>query len=439
MSRERLGTGLVRGVIAMAAIIAMALVVAACGDGGSSSSSSSTPSESSTTSAEGSGGEGAETAAKVDCPVHGLVISNFTGEGAENGEGTKAALKIALKKVEESGGVLGCPLEITYKDDGSDYTKDLPLMQEAVGQQDYAWVMNNDYGCATTAPFITREKLFSVSSCSLPGFANPKYNPMSFDTQFNNEHIEAFTGEYLPKKGFKKVAYITDTSAFGKGDAQVLGESLEKNGGELVDTEYAELSAVDFTSALNRAKGADPEVLVINLFGPAVGHVMANLKTMGWEVPVFFSGSSPYSSLQQLGVPLDQAEGIEGVTISANSYPSSKPAEELLKDLQAENVEINGGLGLFTQPADALTTFAWTANKAGSLDPEKLTETLAESGDVKIPNLTGEETLGYTAECHENVGKGGIVTVQEGYFNEGRLKLIEPQEFPEFPCSEPVE
>ncbi|MBN9623584.1 MAG: ABC transporter substrate-binding protein [Actinobacteria bacterium] len=421
-----------------------AVAVAACGGSSSSSSSESTESSEPAETTETEGGEegeeegGTETA-KADCPVKVLTVGNFTGEGAENGAAIKGGAEAAIAQIEEEGGILGCEVELVTKDDGSDYTKALPLMQAAISEGEYAMVNNPDYGCSSVAPLIAKKELLSVTGCAVPGLGNPKYNPFTFETAYTGGAIAASLGKYLvEEKGFKNIALITDDTAYGAADKEEVEKAISEAGGKVSDVEQVSLEGVNFSSAISRAEGSNPEALIVDLFGAATGHFMSDLETSGWEVPTFGGLATTATNLQLLGVPKDQAERLETAGGAAMGLPLNERSEALAKLLKEQGTKIEGSLTQYAQNHDWMTLFAWGANKAGTLEPEAVTKALAESGETPIPNLVMGETTGYTPECHEFAAPEGIGLMKGGFFKEGGLPLAAELKLAETECPTPA-
>ncbi len=427
---------------AVLALIALcAVAVAACGGSSSSSSSESTGGESAETANTGgeSEEEGGGESAKADCPVKVLTVGNFTGEGAENGAAIKGGAEAAIAQIEEEGGILGCEVELVTKDDGSDYTKALPIMQAAISEGEYAMVNNPDYGCSSVAPLVAKKELLSVTGCAVPGLGNPKYNPYTFETAYTGGAIAASLGKYLvEEKGFKNIALITDNTAYGAADKEELEKSVGEAGGKLADVEQVGLEEVNFSAAISRAEGSNPEALIVDLFGAAMGHFMSDLETSGWEVPSFGGLATTATNLQLLGVSKDLAERLETAGGSAMGMPLNERSEALVKLLKEQGTKIEGSLTQYAQNHDWMTLFAWGANKAGTLEPEAVTKVLAENGETPIPNLVMGETTGYSPECHEFAAPNGVGLMKGGFFNEGGLPLVTELKLAETECPTPA-
>ena len=408
-------------------MVVLALVAAGCGSSSGSGGSS------------GSSGGGSGTkSAQTSCPVKVLLVDNFTGAGSDNGTANLGGANAAIASVNKSGGVLGCPIKLDTKDDASDYTKDLSLLEQATSSTKYAMVINADFGCATTAPYIGRQKLLSITGCALPGVANPKLNPYIFDADYVGSRSDGAAGAYMLKKGYKRVAVIVDNTGLGAGDAAQVAKIVKAGGGTVTDTESVDLSGINFTPAIVRARASKPQVLFIDLFGAALGHVLSDLATSGWKIPVVGGSSSVATNLQTLKVPPAQASSITMVGPGAMGLPSSPAQLALLKSLKQQGVKVNNFLFGYAALHDDITMFAWAANKAKSLDPAAVSKVLENSGTTKIPGLAGGETNGYTPSCHEWDAAQGVAIMQGGYYHQGRLKTLQQLTAPPQPCTTPA-
>jgi len=420
---------------AVALVVLTGVVIAACG-GSSSDSTSGGSTEASGESKEASGG--GETA-QVDCPVKVLSVANFTGEGSQNGATVKGGAEAAMAQIEKEGGVLGCPIELVTKDNGSDYTKSLPLMQAAISEEDYANVNAPDFGCASVLPLVNKKELLSITDCSVQGTANPKYNPFTFETAYTGGGIDAAAGKYMvEEKGYKKIALITDNTAYGTSAKENLESAASEAGGEVVDTEQVGLEEVNFSSAIQRAEASHPDALMVDLYGAAMGHFMNDLETSGWKVPTVSGFSGTATNLEQLGVPKAQAEGLETAGVTSMGLPLNERSAELVKQLKADGAKIEGSLAQYAQNHDWMTLFAWAANETGSLEPEAITNFLAENGETPVPHLVMGETTGYTPECHEFAAPEGLAMLQGGYFEQGGLPLVAPLKIAVTECPKPL-
>lgn len=403
-------------------IVGGALALAACGSSSSSSSSSASAPASSGTSSAAATSASTTAAAKTSCPVRVLLVDNFTGPGSSNGTANIAGAKLAIKSVNASGGVLGCPIALTTVDDGSNYAKDLPLMEAALSKQHYAMAWNGDFGCVTTAPLLEREHLLSISGCAQTNFATSAM-PTVFDVTPVTGRESEIAAQFGATQGCKKWALIVDNSELGKDDQESMAAEIKAEGGTVTDAEngLAE-GAVDFSSAILRAKASNPQCLFDDMFGASAAHLLHDVAVAGWKIPSYGGGDLAASAMKGL-VPLSQVGNyVVGPATMAN--PSTAVRQQFINGLKASGVTINNFLFGYANGHDPITLFAWGANQTHSLDSSTIATKLHASGSVPIPGLVQGSTTGYTPTCGEWNPSQGFAIMKAGYYNEGRLALV---------------
>jgi branched-chain amino acid transport system substrate-binding protein len=363
------------------------------------------------------------------------MVANLTGAGSENGTTVKSGAEVAIDQVNEAGGIMGCPIEMKTVDDGSDYTQTLPLLQKATSEEQYSMVMSMDFGCVTTAPYITREKLLSLSACAQTHFANSE-NPTIFDTDYVAARPAMVAVKHLLDEGQKKIALLVDNTQLGADDIAAVTPIIEENGGTITDTERLSEEGVNFSSAVQRAKASDPEAVFSDMFGAAAGHLKTDINAAGWEVPRAGGQSETATSFEQLKVPLSLLKNTTLVGSASMALPSTPLREEFIEELEAHGVDIKTFMFAYAAAHDDITLFAWAANQTESLDAETIAQKLHETGEVKVPGLVQGETTGYTSESGEWNAKEGVAVLKAGYYNKGRLPSIEITEAPPLPSSE---
>jgi branched-chain amino acid transport system substrate-binding protein len=359
------------------------------------------------------------------------MVDNFTGAGAQNGVTNLAGAKVAISQINSSGGVLGCPLKLSTSDDGSDYTKDLPLLEQALVSHKYAMAWDGDFGCVTTAPLVTRLKALQISGCSSTSFAT-KANPTIFDVTPIAARSAMIAARYELSKGIKRFALFVDNTAIGQGEDTAMTALVKKAGGTVTDVEQLSLSGIDFSSAIQRAKASNPQVIFTDLFGAAGGHLHQDLATSGWKIP-FIGGSNESATALKGLVPLSDLNGGLEVGPATMASPSNAVRTSFISDLKAQGSPINTFLYGFANAHDPLILFAWAANQTGSLNPQTIATKLHNSGNVPVPNLVQGTTTGYTPTCGEWNPLGGFAVMKAGFYNQGRLPLIATETSPPLP------
>jgi branched-chain amino acid transport system substrate-binding protein len=373
----------------------------------------------------GSSGTGTATAAAgKKCVARILTVANFSGSGSQNGEAVLAGADLAIKRVNSAGGADGCQVVMDTQDDASDYTKDLPEMQEATSQHNYALVMNPDYGASATAQYVARQNLLEIANVGQPNYTEPSAPyPTIFDTGFLSSRATDVAAQYALSKNYRRIALIVDNTTYGASDIKAMQPLVKSLGGTITDIEQIDTSGVDFTAAIQRVKASRPQAVIIDIFGAAAAHLITEIHQLGLQVPIIGGQTTSATSFQGL-VPASYLTGEIMVGPSSMVYPSDKTTQDFINSLQANGVSISNFLWGYTQTYNAILLFSWAANQTHSLDAVTLANKLHASGSVPIPGLVGSTTTGYTPTSGEWNPELGLAVMKAGYYNLGRLPLI---------------
>jgi branched-chain amino acid transport system substrate-binding protein len=108
---------------------------------------------------------------------------------------------------------------------------------------------------------------------------------------------------YAKKKGWNRLALLTDNTAFGKDTASTTHNVVEANGLELVAEEYYAPSDTDVTAQVTRVRAANPD-MILNLAGGIPTGILVAKKAL------------------QLGM---KAPLMQGMNFVIESYPPMMP------------------------------------------------------------------------------------------------------------------
>jgi branched-chain amino acid transport system substrate-binding protein len=394
----------VRAGAAAAGLVAAVTVLAACSSSGSSAT--------------------ATAAGKTSCPVRILLVTALTGAASQNGQSTLAGVKLAVKDVNAAGGVLGCPIQLTVKDDASNYAQDLPIVEQATSSTSYALVMPETFGAPSVAPYLNRQGLLTIASVGGTTFTEPNEPyPMIFDMGFLPELPIDVGVQYALSKGYTKIAAIFDNSYYGQSELAGLKSFLQGKDATLVNSESVSESSIDFTSAIIRARASDPDVLLVDLFGTAAAHLQQDLAAAAWNVPVI-GGESVNATAYQGLVPLADLKNMTSVGAAVMAQTADPTVAKFISQLNQAGVKINAFMLGYASPYDAVKMFTWAAEQTKSVESKIIAAKLHDSGNVTIPGLVGVTTTNYTPTSGQWRPVNGLSIMKGGYFVNGQLPLI---------------
>jgi branched-chain amino acid transport system substrate-binding protein len=313
-----------RASLGAAVVTAVTLLLAACTSTGSSSA---TPSAAvSIPAASGTGAPSGE-------PIKIGGTLGLTGIFSGPSAGYKATFEYWANQVNASGGLLGRPVELTIYDDESTPATAATLYQRLINQDkvDLLLAPYTTAVASTVMPIAEQNKMVVWNG----GFVNTPiikksdwlvttYTHLPEDyTRGIFDMIKAMPEAQRPTK----VAIVTEQNPFslaikngyqGEGGAVKLAE---ENGLEVVLNEEYASNTTDFSSLIQRAKGANADLL----FGLAMSNsaplVAKAVNDAGFKPKIYCSCASEVTSLENWG---DLGAAATGV----NSMTTARPTEK---------------------------------------------------------------------------------------------------------------
>jgi len=251
-------------------------------------------------------------------PIKVALIAPQSGTNAILGEWEKKSISIAFDEQNAAGGVCGRPLELLIEDDEADPTKSVSLVQKVITQDGVvaAFATTNSTPTLADVPIFAEYKV-----PHLTGALNADITRMGSAYVFRNTPAgpayEKTIVDFLISKGFTKFAIVSDTSAYGKGEAQYQQDALEAQGIEPLAVEWYGIEDKDFTGQLTKILAADPEVLLFGGSEVASGLIAKQARQLGFTGQ--FGGGAAIGTTKFIEVAEDAAEG----TFYATPYPSN--------------------------------------------------------------------------------------------------------------------
>ena len=375
-------------------------------------------------------GEGTTTGQAVtDSTVTVGILHSLTGTMAISETGAQEAEKLAIKQINESGGILGRQIKIIQEDGASDWPTFAEKSRKLLVKDKVAAV----FGCWTSASRKAVLPVFEQENGLL-------YYP-TFYEGLEQSHNVIYTGQeatqqilagldwVAKEKGAKTFYLIGSDYIWPRTSMKIARKHIENVlGGKVVGEDYKPLGDTQFGSTINKIRLKKPDVIYAAVVGGSNVAWFKQLKAAGI--------TSDKQTLLTLSVTEDEVLGIGGENLEG-FYSVMKYFQSLDNPNNAAFVKSfkamwgdDSVMGDVTQAA-YLGPWLWKAavEKAGTFDVDKVVEA-SETAGIEL-NTAPE---GYV-KLHPNhhlwsktrVGqwnKDGQATV---VFESG---LIEPNPFP---------
>ncbi len=218
-------------------------------------------------------------------PIKIAIIGAMSGTNAVLGDWMKKGVTLAVEEKNKAGGIAGRQIQIVVYDDEADPTKSVNLAQKVATDDKVvaAWATTNSSSALADIPIFTQYKIPQLTNGTNVDITN-KNSAYVFRACPAGPAYETPLVDFLAKtKGFKKFAIITDTSAYGKGEADYQEAELKNLGLTALARESYGIDDKDFTGQLTKILQTNPEVLLFGGSEVASGLIAKQARQLGFK------------------------------------------------------------------------------------------------------------------------------------------------------------
>jgi len=342
----------------------------------------------------------------------GIPVGEFyslTGVQAVFGQSNDKGVKLALEKINASGGVLGQPLRVITKDNQSKQGETSTVVRELI-TRDKVVALIGEYVSGRSleaAPIAQRSGIPMISS----GSTNEKVTEVG-DHIFRVCFIDPFQGKvcakFAHKLGATKAALLVDVSKdYSIGLTKSFKNEFEAEGGTIVGQQSYSGGDKDFSAQLTAIKADNPQVIFLPAYYTEAPLIIRQARQLGITVP--FIGGDGWDSPELVQVGGDAVEGCYFSNHFSNQSTEPKVVAFVQNYRKKYGEDPDAGVAL---GYDALSLLADAMTRAGTTDPAKVTAALAATKD--FPGITGMITL----DEHRNPNKSAVILqVKNGKFS----------------------
>jgi branched-chain amino acid transport system substrate-binding protein len=216
-------------------------------------------------------------------------IGPLTGDTAVVGESALASAQIAIKEINDAGGILGKQVELIIED-GKCRGQDATVAANKLIHIDQVSSIVGGVCSSETiaaAPIAEKAGIVMIS----PGSSNPSITHAG-EYIFRTYPSDSFQGKeaatYLYEKGYRKVAIFHEQSDFAVGiKEEFITAFTTYPGTEIVGIETAPSGNRDIRTQLTRLKNKEPEVLYSLTYTDLAISSFKQSKELGWQPFIF--------------------------------------------------------------------------------------------------------------------------------------------------------
>lgn len=329
------------------------------------------------------GDSGAEGAQDQDALAIGLV-ADFTGPSSLFGEPTKLAAELAVKEINEAGGVNGQQLRLVVGDEASDPGTGVTVAQRFIEQDGVVAL----FGAHNSA---TRDAILPVTTdANLPYFytvvnEGAACAPNLFITgEVPSQQLGGTIPWVQETTGTSKWFLVGNDYSWPHATFAAAKEYIAEAGGTVVGEEYVPLGSTDFQAVISKIRASGADVMIPALVGS---------DAVAFEKQAFDAGLGN-DAVQRLGVLYeDNTRAAFGADVAAGmlnavGYDQAIDTEANREFLASYRAEFGDDAPVQTtisiQSYVIIKAWAQAANAAGSVELEPLVGSLI-GAEIEAP------------------------------------------------------
>lgn len=367
---------------------------------------------------------GAPALAQEPILVGGLFAES--GKTAFVGTATRLVAEMAIKKINDSGGVLGRPLKMIAYDTESDPNVALRMARQLVEKDKVLAIIGpTDTGSGMALKkYVEENKVLTIMTVGGDVvIAGGKYGPFvwTFKTPQRSSVAAAKVYEHMQAKGLKNIALLTANDGFGQDGLQHLRSLAPKYGLSILAEETMDPKDTDFSAQAFKLITSKPQAVLVWTIGPSGAVAAKNFADLPGDKPLVIQcHGQPGPKFVELAGQAAEGALMPGTKLmAADSIPDGDPQKPLLKEFidayvkagYEEKFPLNTHSGY---AFDAITLFVEGLKKAGKADAAALRDAIEQLKGV--PSISGVFSL--TPEDHNGLGLDSLImlVVKNGKF-----------------------
>ncbi|MCL2336148.1 MAG: ABC transporter substrate-binding protein [Firmicutes bacterium] len=256
------------------------------------------------------------------------VIGAFSGPSAEMGIPMRTGIEMAADEINTAGGINGKQVQVIAYDDEADSSKNATMAHRLIESDNVLAILaapNSGTAIATATVCRASSVPQIVPIAQSPEVLEPA-SSWVFRITPNNYMDIARLIDYVKQKGWKNVAILHDTSAFGQSGEKILLKAIPDAGLNVVVNEGHQVGMTDMTAQALAIKQSNPDVVIEWNLG-ADGAVFANnLKNIGYKVPLLSSRGLMFDVYTRLG-----GDAVEGTIAPGSIDYTKKEAQDFIQ------------------------------------------------------------------------------------------------------------
>ena len=354
-------------------------------------------------------------------PIKVGVILPLSGGAGPQGQHVTQAIQAMALLINESGGVLGRPLEIVVRDDESTPAVGVSRANDLLGQG-VAVILEgwNSPVALAMQPVIARAGVLDITLfASADSVLSGEGNPLAIRLNASNTQGGAAVAQVIAGTlNGKRIAFLTENDAYGNGTQASIEAELKRLGHayEKVAEEKFPFTQADFRVALTNVRAASPDVTVAINANEGLGMPAILRQFKQGRVPGQLLAALGTVAPSVISVAGEAANGVMGVDIyfpDVEPFASNAVNKRFVNKMQTLHSQTPDKF--MAVGAAALQIWALAANELKTLEREAIAKRIRGGAfkDTVFGDVSFAANGQMQSRTHAFKVQDGRITVQK--------------------------
>jgi branched-chain amino acid transport system substrate-binding protein len=311
------------------------------------------------------------------------IVGPITGQYASFGAQMKNGGEMAIADINAAGGVLGKKLNLSIGDDACDPKQAVAVANQMTGAGVKLVAGHYCSGSSIPASKVYAESdMVQISPASTnPTLTDDRAGPNIYRVCGRDDQQGGVAGKYLASHlGDKKIAFVQDKTAYGKGLADETKKAMNAAGKQEEMYEAITAGEKDYSALVSKLKQANIDVVYFGGYHTEAGLIIRQMRDQGMQT--ILMGGDALITQEFWSITGDAGEG---TLMTFSPDPRKNPAAaEVVKLFKDKGIEPEGYV-LYTYAA--LQAWKQAAEKAKSVERDDIVKAL---NDTEFDTVIGK-------------------------------------------------
>jgi branched-chain amino acid transport system substrate-binding protein len=311
------------------------------------------------------------------------IVGPITGQYASFGAQMKNGGDMAVADINAAGGVLGKKLDLSTGDDACDPKQAVAVANQMTGAGVKLVAGHYCSGSSIPASKVYAESdMVQISPASTnPTLTDDRAGPNIYRVCGRDDQQGGVAGKYLASHlGDKKIAFVQDKTAYGKGLADETKKAMNAAGKQEEMYEAITAGEKDYSALVSKLKQANIDLVYFGGYHTEAGLIIRQMRDQGLQT--ILMGGDALITQEFWSITGDAGEG---TLMTFSPDPRKNPAAaEVVKRFKDKGIEPEGYV-LYTYAA--LQAWKQAAEKAKSVERDEIVKAL---NDTEFDTVIGK-------------------------------------------------